>query len=45
MVILILLLIQTLFAFSELNTNHPRSALYKNYIIFNKNNYIAYSQL
>ncbi|CAD8205313.1 unnamed protein product [Paramecium octaurelia] len=45
MIFLILILIQILFAFKKLNINHPHSALYKNYIIFNQNEDIAYSHL
>ncbi|CAD8202779.1 unnamed protein product [Paramecium octaurelia] len=45
MIFLILLHFQILFAFRKLNITHPHSTLYKNYIIFNRDNDIAYSYL
>ncbi|CAD8115704.1 unnamed protein product [Paramecium sonneborni] len=45
MIFLIQLLIQIIFAFRKLNITHPHNTLFKNYIIFNQNNNIAYSYL
>ncbi|CAD8112572.1 unnamed protein product [Paramecium sonneborni] len=45
MIFLFFLFIEILLAFRKLQISHTQSALYKNYIIFNQNNAIAYSSI